>query len=59
MPFGTFKASSNNRPPPFKEVPGSDRLHKLVESYSDVDAMDRKNAIAFLEQSGDYVPQSG
>jgi len=41
------------------QLPGSDRLHKLVESYSNVDAMDRKNVLAFLEQSGDYVPQSG
>jgi len=41
------------------QLPGSDRVHKLVESYSNVDAMDRKNVLAFLEQSGDYVPQSG
>jgi len=41
------------------QLPGSDRVHKIVESYSNVDAMDRKNVLAFLEQSGDYVPQSG
>merc|ERR1719161_1105598 len=31
----------------------------LVANYPNVDPMDRKNALAFLEQSGDYVPQSG
>merc|ERR1719161_2497703 len=31
----------------------------LVSNYPNVDPMDRKNALAFLEQSGDYVPQSG
>merc|ERR1719440_2493845 len=41
------------------QMPGGDHLHKLVESYPNMDAMDRKNALAFLEQSGDYVPQSG
>merc|ERR1719326_575210 len=41
------------------QMPGGDKLHKLVESYPNIDSMDRKNALAFLEQSGDYVPQSG
>merc|ERR1719174_2231112 len=41
------------------QMPGGDHLHKLVESYPNMDAMDRKNALAFLEQSGDYVPASG
>merc|ERR1719387_56765 len=41
------------------QMPSADRLHKLVESYPNMDAVDRKNALAFLEQSGDYVPQSG
>merc|ERR1719428_2652774 len=41
------------------QMPGADQLHKLVASYPNVDPMDRKNALAFLEQSGDYVPQSG
>merc|ERR1719207_450409 len=36
-----------------------DQLHKLVANYPNVDPVDRKNALAFLEQSGDYVPQSG
>merc|ERR550537_2110250 len=43
----------------FMQMPGSDRLRKLVASYPNVDSMDRKNVLAFLEQSGDYVPQSG
>jgi hypothetical protein len=41
------------------QLPGSDRLHKLIQSYGNIDDMDRKNTLAFLEQSGDYVPQSG
>jgi len=41
------------------QLPGADRLHKLVASYPNVDPIDRKNAMAFLEQSGDYVPASG
>merc|ERR1719174_533678 len=41
------------------QMPGGDRLRKLVESYPNVDSADRRDAMAFLEQSGDYVPQSG
>merc|ERR1719197_48207 len=41
------------------QMPGGDRLKKLVESYPNVDSNDRRNAMAFLEQSGDYAPQSG
>merc|ERR1719231_719613 len=41
------------------QLPGGGRLHRLVENFPEMDPMDRKNALAFLEQSGDYVPQSG
>jgi hypothetical protein len=45
------------------QVPGADRVKKIVASYPSVSAMDRKNAIAFLEagtgESGDYAPASG
>jgi len=41
------------------QLPHLDRLHHLVETYPNVDANDRRNVIAFLDQSGDYVPQSG
>merc|ERR1719262_1535498 len=41
------------------QLPNGDKLHKLVANYPNVDPMDRKNTLAFLEQSGDYVPQSG
>merc|ERR1719181_1978368 len=34
-------------------------LRKLVENYPNMDTMDRRDTIAFLDQSGDYVPQSG
>merc|ERR1719262_677273 len=36
-----------------------DRLHKLISSYPNMDAMDRRDTLAFLEQSSDYAPQSG
>merc|ERR1719456_2170779 len=41
------------------QLPGASGLHKLVESYPNMDPMDRRNALAFLEESGDYAPQSG
>merc|ERR1719158_2781958 len=42
------------------QMPGGDRLHKLVESYANMDPMDRRDALAFLEQQdGDFAPQSG
>merc|ERR1719198_139613 len=41
------------------QMPGADRLKKIINSYPNVDVMDRRNALAFLDQSGDYVPQSG
>merc|ERR1719380_397549 len=41
------------------QMPEAERLHKLVQNYPSLDSMDRKNVLAFLEQSGDYVPQSG
>merc|ERR1719262_158586 len=41
------------------QMPGANQLKKLVESYPSVDPVDRKNVVAFLEENGDYVPQSG
>merc|ERR1719393_1239494 len=41
------------------QMPGADRLKKIVQTISNVDEMDRRNVMSFLEQSGDYVPQSG
>merc|ERR1719183_2719981 len=41
------------------QMPGTSGLHKLVQSYPNMDSMDRKNVLAFLEESGDYAPQSG
>jgi len=43
----------------FMQMPSSDRVHKIVQSYPNMDPMDRRDALAFLEQSGDYAPQSG
>merc|ERR1719428_2585256 len=40
-------------------MPNGDRLHKLVENYPTVDSGDRRVALAFLEENGDYAPQSG
>jgi len=41
------------------QMPEGNRLHKLVENYPNMDNMDRRDVLAFLEQSGDYAPQSG
>merc|ERR1719160_2289359 len=41
------------------QLPNGDRLHKLISNYPNMDSMDRKDALAFLEQSGDYAPASG
>merc|ERR1719355_74575 len=41
------------------QMPGMGSLHKLIESYPNMDAIDRRDTLAFLEQSSDYAPQSG
>lgn len=41
------------------QMPHIDRIHRLVETFPDVPAVDRRNVIAFLDQTGDYVPQGG
>jgi len=41
------------------QMPGGDRLKKLVESFPSVDAQDRRNVLEFLQEGGDYAPQSG
>merc|ERR1719298_76253 len=41
------------------QMPGGDRLKKIVESSSGVDANDRRNVLSFLEENGDYAPASG
>merc|ERR1719253_1245615 len=41
------------------QMPSGDRLKKLIESSSHIGSNDRRNVLAFLEESGDYAPQSG
>merc|ERR1719456_735428 len=41
------------------QTPGGSRLQKIVDSFPFSDDMDRRHVVAFFEQSGDYVPQSG
>jgi len=41
------------------QMPNGDRLKKLVESFPNVDVQDRRNVMAFLQDGGDYAPQSG
>merc|ERR1719487_1241195 len=43
----------------FVQTEGGSRLKRIAESFPFTDDMDRRNVVAFLEQSGDYVPQSG
>merc|ERR1719265_2765662 len=41
------------------QVPGVSSLRKIINSYPKMDTMDRRDALAFLEGSTDYAPQSG
>jgi len=41
------------------QMPHIHRVHQLVENSPNLDALDRRNVIAFLDQTGDYVPQGG
>merc|ERR1719473_83013 len=41
------------------QMPGSNNLKHIIETYNNVDDQDRRDALAFLEQSTDYAPQSG
>jgi len=42
------------------QTPGADRVRKLVQSYPNVDSVDRRNVMAFFEQSAtEDAPQSG
>merc|ERR1719265_185575 len=41
------------------QLSGGDRLRKLAETYGNIDNNDRQMVVAFLDQTGDYVPQSG
>merc|ERR1719231_1700948 len=43
----------------FMQMPGANKLHHLLESYPKMDAADRRDALAFLDASGDYAPASG
>lgn len=41
------------------QMPGGDRLKKVIESSARIDDNDRRNVLAFLEENGDYAPASG
>merc|ERR1719428_1226818 len=41
------------------QMPGGDRLKKIVDSYPNMDVEDRRNVVAFLQENGDYEPASG
>merc|ERR1719172_435374 len=41
------------------QMPGGNRLQKIVNEYPNVDNEDRKNVVAFLQENGDYAPASG
>merc|ERR1719171_140916 len=41
------------------QTEGGSRLRKIADSFPFEDDMDRKSVMSFLDQSGDYVPQSG
>merc|ERR1719272_2877532 len=41
------------------QMPGGDRLQKIVQAYPNMADEDRKNVVAFLQENGDYAPASG
>jgi len=41
------------------QLPGSDRLANLLDTFPFSDDSDRRHMLAFVQQSGDYVPASG
>merc|ERR1719191_2088253 len=44
----------------FLQLPFARRVHKLVETYDNLDAMDRQDTLAFLDQSSaDFTSNSG
>jgi len=43
----------------FMQMPGAKKLHHLVESYPRIDPADRRDALSFLDATGDYEPASG
>jgi len=44
----------------FLQLPFARRVHKLLESYDNLDAMDRQDALAFLDQSSsDFTSNAG
>jgi len=43
----------------FLQLPGADVFANLLDTFPFSDANDRKNLLAFVQQSGDYVPASG
>merc|ERR1719171_917779 len=43
----------------FMQMPEAGVIRKLADSSPTLDPMDKKTLMSFLEQSGDYAPQSG
>jgi len=41
------------------QMPGADRLEKIVQSRGNMDDEERRNVLAFFQQNGDYAPASG
>jgi len=41
------------------QMPNGNRLKKLAENAESLDNFDRESLVSFLEQKGDYAPQSG
>merc|ERR1719281_2128929 len=41
------------------QMPGADRLMKIVENNGNMDEQNRRDVMAFFQQGGDYAPASG
>merc|ERR1719281_2358187 len=43
----------------FMQMPGAGKIHQIIENNDKMDAADRRDALAFLQDGGDYAPASG
>merc|ERR1719281_557040 len=43
----------------FMQMPGAGKIHQIIENNDKMDAADRRDALSFLDATGDYEPASG
>merc|ERR1719281_2417945 len=43
----------------FMQMPGAGKIHQIIENNDKMDAADRRDALSFLDATGEYSPSSG